>query len=706
MPDPSRSVLNTLLRVLLLVSFLLPAVPSRAQGDIGQIYITGVDPAGFTEVQVSFRPIDAHGLVPPIEAVEGHIQLFEDGQEMTALSIQPGPRLSIDLYYVIDMGYLNQYGTPGPGADYGTVREDLVRKSLLAFVEGDFFREGDRLHFYLRVNNYAGQTGDQLVRLPEVLSASDLYERTGAIDFSSAVQGVPTQGLSAVEAALADIPDTTYPGQAAIIYMGRLIERSAEGDAAVEAQKLATAAALEGVHLYTIHTDREGGAEDYPGALRILAGGGGRYIRLMNDKDNSADINAIYQQIVARAGTYVVNYQSQSAACKQDHKRRVAVVPAGAQPDTAELTETATYEVCPTEPTVDIVAPAEVVREVVGSAADWHYATVEVTATLALEYVDWPGSHPPMLAAASLTFNGQEQARQANTGDLVFDIDVSEIEASGQLPLVATITDTLGYSTVITEQLAVQVEAPPQAPAPTPVPTPPPPPAGPPTALVVGGASAGVLGVMVLAGGVLLITRRRRRIRRPASPALPKGATPTIVVGDVARNKPFATLSVVVARKEFVGKVIEIRQETLRIGRDPAKTDVQLYDVDAESTISREHCTMQRRPNGTFVITARSLTRVNDDYIPLHQDYPLQKGAKIVLGDVFNQGAELIFNDPKMTDIFGLDDSSEAAPEPVEAGAPVPPSQLDHEPAGSSTAAINIAGTLDELRQQMSRNDS
>ncbi|NWF67878.1 MAG: TIR domain-containing protein [Chloroflexi bacterium] len=100
------------------------------------------------------------------------------------------------------------------------------------------------------------------------------------------------------------------------------------------------------------------------------------------------------------------------------------------------------------------------------------------------------------------------------------------------------------------------------------------------------------------------------------------------------------------------GRKIEIYSGRVRLGRSPDLNDLQLYDIDANSTVSRRHCTIEfDRPTNAFYIYdegSRSGTRVNERMIDAHQRYPLKDGDVIELGFVEQSGARLRFGAPAL----------------------------------------------------------
>lgn len=98
------------------------------------------------------------------------------------------------------------------------------------------------------------------------------------------------------------------------------------------------------------------------------------------------------------------------------------------------------------------------------------------------------------------------------------------------------------------------------------------------------------------------------------------------------------------------GRKIEIFSGRVRIGRSSELCDLQLYDIDDNSTISRRHCTIEfDRALNTFVVIdegSRSGTRVGNTLIEANKPFSLKDGDVIELGFVEQSGARLRFTSP------------------------------------------------------------
>ncbi|MFN8375412.1 MAG: TIR domain-containing protein [Anaerolineae bacterium] len=165
--------------------------------------------------------------------------------------------------------------------------------------------------------------------------------------------------------------------------------------------------------------------------------------------------------------------------------------------------------------------------------------------------------------------------------------------------------------------------------------------------------------VIVLAGGWYFL---RKRTSSPLEADVTEAVRPAAVAkksgwagGKTTSVGVIATLEIMDGPEGKVdgtnaGRKVEIYSGRVRIGRSSELCDLQLYDIDDNSTVSRRHCTIEfDRTLNTFVIIdegSRSGTRVGGTMIEAHQRFPLKDGDVIELGFVEQSGARLRFTSP------------------------------------------------------------
>ena len=148
---------------------------------------------------------------------------------------------------------------------------------------------------------------------------------------------------------------------------------------------------------------------------------------------------------------------------------------------------------------------------------------------------------------------------------------------------------------------------------------------------------------------VMFITNRKlAKLASPAREAISKGfdqVRKTLLGGMSAQQDAIGYLNVLIAREDRKGGKIPIYNNRTSLGRDPKVTDVQLYQIDDQSTVSSLHCTIFHE-RGKFFITddnSANGTFVNGKRLNANDPFELKDGAEIVLGDVYRQGAKLRF---------------------------------------------------------------
>lgn len=130
------------------------------------------------------------------------------------------------------------------------------------------------------------------------------------------------------------------------------------------------------------------------------------------------------------------------------------------------------------------------------------------------------------------------------------------------------------------------------------------------------------------------------KAEKPASPAppIPPGALAVLEIED----GPDAIVNGMNA-----GKRIELHDRRVMIGRNPRQVNVQLYNIDENSSVSRVHCTIEfHEALRCFFITdqgSASGTRVEGRPIMAHKAHSLRDGDLIELGLMDQRGAAIRF---------------------------------------------------------------
>lgn len=99
---------------------------------------------------------------------------------------------------------------------------------------------------------------------------------------------------------------------------------------------------------------------------------------------------------------------------------------------------------------------------------------------------------------------------------------------------------------------------------------------------------------------------------------------------------------------QSVGRQVEVHTKRMTIGRNPRQVDLQLYNLDEPSSVSRLHCTIEFHEGlHCFMITdeaSSSGTRVDGRAIIPYQPHALKDNDVIELGLLQKEGAVLRFH--------------------------------------------------------------
>jgi hypothetical protein len=170
-----------------------------------------------------------------------------------------------------------------------------------------------------------------------------------------------------------------------------------------------------------------------------------------------------------------------------------------------------------------------------------------------------------------------------------------------------------------------------------------------------------VVVAVVAIGGFLLLRGRGKKqdigtttLSGVQSPVKTPGkAQAPVSQAEFIDGQDMATLEIVqgpeaVVHGEKQGTHIGINQKKITIGRNPRQVDVQLYNLDQPSSVSRLHCTIEFYPTiQCFMITdegSSSGTKVDGQTITPYQPHSLKNGDVIELGIPDKLGATLRFH--------------------------------------------------------------
>lgn len=651
----------------LTIAWILLARPAVAAG-VETAFVTGVQADTFPQVAVSFRVLDSDGRVPS-QLTKQDIDVYENGEQVNEDDEQVNFQLSaptvapVYIYFVVDVG---RY------ADFNSFGEELIRQSMNHFVSGGFFRDGVDTVAILAQRGTGGSEDRTETVLPPTTSAAAFIREVERLSLSSSPDtSRDTRGLLGVESALTGLGRLTEPGHTstAVIYVGRLIERATQTTPITDAQNLSGDAREQRVQLYTFHAEQfDDRAQDNLGVLQALVGQtGGDYLRLARDRDQSADFDRIYGEIMTQGTSYQATFRSR---VDDSGERRIAVVPQGAPADAAG--EMGEYSVALQAADLVITSPAENAtyeRKAERVSADtWTYDVNEIPVTAQLR--DWPDTYDRQLSRVDLMVGNDVVLSIPNPSptdnppvSFEFTLDISDVEEPQTLTLQVVVYDELGMKTESpSRSISVAVVRPEDVIVTTPTPGPTP------TPIIINEDPCAKAPrgreciqdraityspwiAVVFLTVVLFFTRRQvGRLASAAGAAVKEGVAEvrkTILGGAGARGKVLAKLHVEMASKEMKGAEIKIYSNRTTLGRNPKLSDVQLYEEDDISTVSGDHCTIQfDKRLGKFFITDNNSTagtEVNSVLLEPNQPHELNTDDVIVLGDVYRRGAKVRF---------------------------------------------------------------
>lgn len=287
-----------------------------------------------------------------------------------------------------------------------------------------------------------------------------------------------------------------------------------------------------------------------------------------------------------------------------------------------------TYSITISAPEVAITYPADgTVFPTPGSTSNIVSVAVSVT---------WPDGHIRNLASESLivsSSSGTEPKMNINlTGKAQnFDLNINEYRGviENALQIQVKVIDEFGL-TATSQPVGVKISIiPPVVRTVTPW-----------TVY----ALYGIVAVLV----VLLIIMGRR-LAKVTSGAVKQfiGEVRKTFVGGRRKGKPYASFKVIDGPASMVNQDIKIYTESVKLGRDPQKSDLTFYTPDANSSISGLHCRIER-VGGSWRIVALSSsgseTFVEDQAIPFNEPYPLQSGQTVRMGYLAQQPVVFQFN--------------------------------------------------------------
>jgi hypothetical protein len=141
----------------------------------------------------------------------------------------------------------------------------------------------------------------------------------------------------------------------------------------------------------------------------------------------------------------------------------------------------------------------------------------------------------------------------------------------------------------------------------------------------------------------------------------------TIITGR-RRGKPVASLRVIEGPVSMLNEELPIYTESVKLGRDPNRTDFSFFTPDSNSSVGRLHCRIERVGGSWRIValpTTESETFVDNQAIPSIEPYPLHSGQTVRMGYLAQQPVVFIFNVEQDSDQQTMESSADGGDRPT-----------------------------------------
>ncbi len=158
----------------------------------------------------------------------------------------------------------------------------------------------------------------------------------------------------------------------------------------------------------------------------------------------------------------------------------------------------------------------------------------------------------------------------------------------------------------------------------------------------------GIVGVLLLV--IIIMWRQVSRLASGIGQSVAKVAgqiRQTIVGGSAKKGTVFGQIKVIDGPASMINQDLKIYTESVKLGRDPQRSDLSFYTVDANSSVSGLHCKIERVGGAWRIIalsTSGSETFVDNQPIPFNEPYPLSSGQTVRMGYLAQQPVEFTFS--------------------------------------------------------------
>ncbi len=627
-------------------TILFENTPTFAQTeDSGnKIFIADLNCSAFPTITMLVRGVDANGTPLSPEIVGAGVSVFENDQpiaEIAPLGAEEAPKYVV---FAFDRGF------------QANLTEFQVEiESVLQDYENNYFTpDFDTVQFLpVTVDSATGSTPITTVESFDLEMDSLALSKTGNLTDKNDRFG----HMETFFKSLTGLNPGRY--SMAVIYLTRIVEEATE-DAKIQAESLGTFLKSKNIAIHVINTDKSGNANQgirEPFEL-LAAANGGQYLPLIDSKTFPKDaVGRLFQSIELNAQSFRVQFTAQTLDAEY-----------GVGPLDTGLLGITDKQTCLDAPPLS--TPEVQITSAVGTNPVVSLTAGQTAISVQAAMQNWDGSR--RIAKVELLVDGTVEDTDEIAADaprtaftLNWDISQRNLTQSTSAILMVRVTDQFG--TVGTSpEVALQI-----IPAPPPTATPEPtvttsvvPPASQacketpftPSCMMEWVQRNIVLILLVVLVVVLIILfNTNRKLAAFASSGgqaiaqrVSKGmeqVRKTLLGGTSIRKEAIAYLNVLVARPDRAGGRIEIYNNRTTLGRDPKLTDIQLYNLDDQSSVSGLHSTIFF-DQGKFFITddnSSNGTFLNGKRLAANDPAELPNNAEIILGDLYRQGAKLTF---------------------------------------------------------------
>jgi hypothetical protein len=633
-----------LLRLLLLgltLSLLLSSISPVSGQNGNKFYFSDLDCSAFPTVSLMMRGLDENNNIISADLLANNYALFENDTLVKDSDIKPigteyGPKYVVFSFELGKSSNLNQF--------------TAAARSAMHTFGTDFFNENtDTVRIVVHTNNGTQEIKDELAPTKTL----NLFETAiDSLNFNPSQNDLEGYlGLEKLYTSLAKLNPGRY--SMVIIDFNRLVLGFSTADEALQkAQTLGKQLGSHNIRLYLLNTYLPGWKSASPSLSDLASLSGGDILQFSDSAQRQTRLLQIYNNIKNNSQVYRIQFRARQYQATYSLAAKGGSVAAA----TDNLT-------CPNTPPPSV--PVVQITQPPGANPLYYLKQNEKTISIKADLQDWPQDGSRRVASVEL-FDGENKIASTNipaeSNDKSFsiDLDVSNLVFAATYHLHVKVTDEFGITgdspvTVLTvNPYKPPTEAPTQAIKITPTAAPSACSAHPLTPACVTTTLKEyivwiILAFLMIAIVILFITNRKlAHLASPARDVLSKGfdqVRKTLLGGTSVRQEAIAYLHVLLARPDLIGGKIDIYNNRTSIGRDPKVTDVQLYLLDGESSVSSLHCTIFYE-QGKFYITddnSTNGTSVNGKRLDANEPFELTDGAEVILGDVFRQGAKLRF---------------------------------------------------------------